>query len=296
MEGTEADEWLSSLDTSKCRSCGISKTPFICICQSVGYCSKLCQRTHWPVHKKHCATIPLWLASVAGNLSSLQDALTRPKIQINLVVPVFGFTAVSICTSKGFGECLALLIKHGAIINNPSTRGFTPIHLACLEDRDDCLKLLVESGAGMNVYSENEYHTTPAAICSTKGHLACLQICLDNGADPSLVTVNNNTAVHGACQFGHVKCLQLLIRRGAVLELNRHATYPSPIDYALLFGHYDCIGLLLAEGGYFNAGESVVPLSLFLEVFIYSLLLTPLSFSTDPYEFSECVPDGTKVL
>lgn len=249
--------WLSRLDCNVCGSCKKRKTTpwFICICGAVGYCSKTCQREQWSLHKMYCATIPLFQACISGNPNNIRSALKRPGVKIDLGEPLCGLTPACICTIKGFCECLTVLIEHGASVCEPAGNGFSPVHLACLGDKPRCLEVLARNQADMNVKTASY---NPATICCVRGHVECLYICLNSGADPNQLAINNNTAVHAACQFGYSKCLQLLISRGADLGSRRHTMSPSPIDYALLCKHPACVGLLLAKGVYLNLDSTAV--------------------------------------
>ena len=56
-------------------------------------------------------------------------------------------------------------------------------------------------------------------ICSKNGHVKCLALLSDKGADLNLATKDSKlNAAHAACIVGQFKCLQLLINRGASIN------------------------------------------------------------------------------
>ena len=252
----DCSAWITSIDSGVCGSCSKQRSVSwnICgRCRMVGYCDQTCQKKHWILsHKKYCATIPLFQACFSGNPEHVRAALELTGVRKDMDEPQFGYTPVSICTIKGFCDCLSILLAHGVDI--APAKGFTPVHFACLGNKIDCLQVLAEHGADMNGGS---FFYNATTICSARGHVECLYICLNHGGDPNQRAPNNTMASHAASQFGNFKCLQLLIRRGASLEIERHAGVPSPIDFARVCNHPECIGLLLAEGAYFYAEESV---------------------------------------
>ena len=105
------------------------------------------------------------------------------------------------------------------------------------------------------------------------------------------------TAVHAACEYGKDKCLQLLIRRGANLEIIRDPIYPSPIDLALSSRHPACIGLLLANGAYFITGDTVdlpdgMRVCLYVCMYLCLFMIMPFKPSGDIQGGSDHKQDG----
>ena len=85
-------------------------------------------------------------------------------------------------------------------------------------------------------------------ICSTNGHVKCLALLSDKGADLNMANMEGTTAAHVACHMGHFKCLQLLIRRGANINI-KDAGGLTPLDYARGYKERECIHLLVTNCG-----------------------------------------------
>ena len=259
----ELDDWMKKLDPNVCGFCRKDKpTPSIqwysCVCGGAGYCCKLCQKNDWDrSHKTFCAMIPLWRATLLGDLASVLVALQRKHVRVNLEHPLFGMNAVSICIIKEHPACLLLLIENGASIELSNPYGMSPVHMACSVNSPNCLLLLLASGADVDKRTSDIAESSAVAICCVKGNVRCLSICLVAGANPDQVGQNNSSAARGACQFGYHKCLQMLISQGADVEVVRNNQSPSPLDYAFSNKHHACIGLLLAEGATFIDGMFV---------------------------------------
>lgn len=61
----------------------------------------------------------------------------------------------------------------------------------------------------------NETSETPLHAATKGGHVGCLRILLDGGADVNKPGPGGMTALHVACQHRHVACIRELVRRGA---------------------------------------------------------------------------------
>ncbi|KAF0690680.1 Aste57867_17935 [Aphanomyces stellatus] len=66
---------------------------------------------------------------------------------------------------------------------------------------------------------------TPLLIACSNGHLDCVRILLDRGANHFAVDADGNTALHAACMYGHVAVVNLLLshpaRRSTPYILNK---------------------------------------------------------------------------
>mmetsp|Transcript_26081 Transcript_26081/g.34232 ORF Transcript_26081/g.34232 Transcript_26081/m.34232 type:complete len:183 (+) Transcript_26081:78-626(+) len=67
----------------------------------------------------------------------------------------------------------------------------------------------------VNVNCENRYGSTPLIMSSISGKLEVAEILIENGADVNHSQYQDWTALHGACFFGHIHLVCLLIMRGA---------------------------------------------------------------------------------
>ena len=97
-------------------------------------------------------------------------------------------------------------------------------------------------------------------ICCQYGHVKCLALLSDRGADLSLVNSFGLSAAHAACGAGHLKCLQLLGKRGAKLSAKDGGGY-TPLDYARTYKHRECIDYLLTNKATGQLVEDLIPVS-----------------------------------
>ncbi|XP_043230457.1 transient receptor potential cation channel subfamily A member 1-like, partial [Amphibalanus amphitrite] len=131
-----------------------------------------------------------------------------------------------------------------AMLNRQDGRGYTPLHFAARDGHLASLRELIEQGACTDIKNaSNEsplhcaarfgrYYTVECLLSSTKGQ----QIM--NGIDSS-----GRTPLHIASQNGHLRVVQLLIGKGALL--NRDFEGLTPLHLATRRGFTQTMNLLL---------------------------------------------------
>ena len=98
-------------------------------------------------------------------------------------------------------------------IENPDQE-FTPLMRAASEGKIDTVKSLLARGTDVDE-REPRLGVTPLVLAAAGGHLAVVQVLLDAGARPNLPTEANHTALNHAVVVDSLPIVQLLIERGA---------------------------------------------------------------------------------
>jgi ankyrin repeat protein len=76
-------------------------------------------------------------------------------------------------------ECVKVLIKNGADVNEISISGYTPLHYAVFNDNEIIIKILIKNGANLNkrdifghtpliIAIDNDYHSSIIALKNSK--------------------------------------------------------------------------------------------------------------------------------
>lgn len=82
------------------------------------------------------------------------------------------------------------------------------------------------------------------------GHLNCLELLLKYGAKVDAAAYNSNgpsTPLHYAARHGHVKCVELLLKKNANWKsCNRYGE--TPLHFTAMRGHVDCMQALVDAG------------------------------------------------
>ena len=91
------------------------------------------------------------------------------------------------------------------------------LHQWCIDGHVACVGVLLQLGADVR---GTDYEGCTALHCACKaGREACVKLLLQHGADVSTITVAGETALHLACRWNpnacHEACVKLLLQHGA---------------------------------------------------------------------------------
>ncbi|XP_029686967.1 ankyrin repeat and SOCS box protein 10 isoform X2 [Takifugu rubripes] len=134
-------------------------------------------------------------------------------------------TPLHITASRGFTECLRLLLQRGADVEL-APGGVAALHESCENCQPECTKLLLSHGANANAVSEDGY--MPLHYCAHPESLECAKYLLQYGAAVSgLSTDEGDTPLHAAARNGLPGHTELYLRYGAsVNKLNAEGLTP----------------------------------------------------------------------
>ncbi|XP_078480709.1 LOW QUALITY PROTEIN: ankyrin repeat and SOCS box protein 10-like [Lampetra planeri] len=126
-------------------------------------------------------------------------------------------TPLHITATRGFTECLKLLLQRGADVDL-SPAGVTALHESCENCEPECTKLLLIHGANANAVSEEDGRM-PLHMCSHPESLQCAKYLLEYGAAINGRTQDeDDTPLHVAAQNGLLEHTELYLRYGAAVD------------------------------------------------------------------------------
>jgi len=176
-------------------------------------------------------------------------------------------------------EITALLLDHGAKINETDRRDFTPLMQAVDHENVEVVGELIKRGAEINAVDRKE-HQSSLMMAIFKRNYEMTSVLLAGGADVHLkdaagqsalflaafrglseiitllfthgsavdpVTSQRETPLMAACQNGYSKTVELLLERGADIHAVSNFGW-SPLFYAVFNGHYDICKILIEKG------------------------------------------------
>ncbi|NWS76548.1 ASB10 protein, partial [Crotophaga sulcirostris] len=265
-EEEQADRW--KCPRPRCHRSGRSLSPVGQGCQN----SRL--------QPLECRDLLVQNALFTGDLEMVQKYFTKGAA-INLVIEAkgeelrwtsrkFGLWSLSyeqelttplhITASRGYVECLQLLLLRGADVDF-APGGKTALHEACAAARAPCTRLLLRCGANPEAASEDGYR--PLHLCKSPDSIECVQQLLQHGANVNSRTEEEgDTALHIAARHGLAGHVQLLLHRGAELEA-RNEEGQTPLNAACAQPHqpqdmdryYRVCQLLVEHGASVNAAD-----------------------------------------
>ncbi|CAI5655753.1 unnamed protein product [Oreochromis niloticus] len=200
---------------------------------------------------------PLHEAAFQGRLLHLR-ALIAQGFHVDTVT-MDGITPLHEACLGGRYACAKFLLDNGANAMAVSTDGATPLFNSCSSGSAACLKLILQHSASI--------HTTyqlasPIHEAAKKDHRECLELLLSRGAQIDLELPDAGTPLYSACMARAAACVEVLLYSGADVQIG--CGLESPLHAGVLGGGADVVHLLLdfgADGCRRNA-EAKTPLDL----------------------------------
>ncbi|MCB1021818.1 MAG: ankyrin repeat domain-containing protein [Acidobacteria bacterium] len=144
-------------------------------------------------------------------------------------------THVRNAVMAGQGEIVELLVEHGA--SRPELSPADRFRMAVVAgDEEQARALLAEAPAGQSDL---------LVSLAQQNNLAAVRLLLDLGVDPNVMAHNGRYALHEAAWAGRRALLELLLERGARLDLRSRAHGGTAVGYAHHAGRLDLRDWLL---------------------------------------------------
>jgi len=153
-----------------------------------------------------------------------------------------GITPLHVAANEDDTGSIRALIRHGARLDEPTSRGITPLEVAVTGGSDRAADLLVQRGAEVNAVDHDGF--TALHLAASYDELGIAQTLLAHGADVRVGVGGCGTPLHYAAWRATAAMVRLLLEHGTPVDAtddrNRTALY-----VAAAYGNLDSIGPLL---------------------------------------------------
>ena len=196
---------------------------------------------------------PLWIAAINGHLMDVLDAMHANLSDKERTLGEIVETLI-----KGDYEASGLL--HAAELMKPKDRN---IHLWSTAANGSTAEVLALLSAGANVDVQNNDGVSALGVACEKGHIAIVTALLQKHAQTEIRDkLYGRTPLWLAAVKGHVRCIELLIDRGAVVDALDYSG-SSPVSVAAAKGKINTVIKLMQHNANFTYdGECQDPLGI----------------------------------
>ena len=113
------------------------------------------------------------------------------------------------------------------------------------------LRAALDAGADSDCRSESGRCDTALSVSAGRGHLECMTLLLERGANVLAAGGDGGSPLHRAAMRGHAACVRALLSHGASVD-QVDKTGDTPLSRAALSGHVKCLCVLLQFGASVN--------------------------------------------
>ena len=135
---------------------------------------------------------------------------------------VIGVTLLMDAASQGHERVAALLLQHGAEIDQQDSGGSTALTSAAYNGHERVVELLLRHGVKVNVQDSNGFTALMGAAAS--GHERVVELLIRHGAEIDKQDGIGGTALMGAAYYGHERVVDMLCFSVARRSTCRRAT------------------------------------------------------------------------
>ena len=139
----------------------------------------------------------------------------------------------------------------GGSLNARDEANRTLLHAASYHGHVDIVRFLIDQGAAVN--SKNDDLVAPLYLASQRGQFRVAKILIQRGnAQVNALTRNKWTALHKACEGGHLNVVKLLIENGASVNIENICEWRA-LHIACCYDHMSVACYLIENGANVNA-------------------------------------------
>ena len=160
---------------------------------------------------------PLHIATQKGHEPVIRLFLANPNLNVNVRKPN-GATPLLVAAQNNFPGIVELLIKRGANVNlGLSEEGSVPLIVAAIKNHVGVIRPLLQEPS-IKVNQVTKDGVTALCAASQEGHKKVVNLLLEKGADPNILTDTGTGPLLLACLYRHTAVFEMLLNAGADTE------------------------------------------------------------------------------
>lgn len=200
----------------------------------------------WRINEALQNTHPMHFSARRGDVEVMKALIERGYfancMTFELVTPLHE------AASQGHVAAVELLLAEGAWINATNIDGGTPLCEACAAGHTEVARLLVEHDASVNPPMLVALLNSPLHEAVMKGHASCVDLLISKGAKLNVTDRQYGTPLHAACVAYkiNIDCIVSLIQAGA--DVNATIVHKTPLHIAAYRNSLSMVQLLLNYG------------------------------------------------
>uniref|UniRef100_A0A8C4VHK4 Receptor-interacting serine/threonine-protein kinase 4 n=1 Tax=Gopherus evgoodei TaxID=1825980 RepID=A0A8C4VHK4_9SAUR len=191
--------------------------------------------------------VPLHYAAWQGHLSIVKLLAKQPGVNVNAQT-VDGRTPLHLAAQRGHYRVARILIELQSDVNVRNMLLQTALHVAAETGHTSTSRLLLNRGAEIEVATAEG--CTALHLASRNGHLATTKLLLDEMANALARGPLNRTALHLAAENGHAEVVEELINLENVNDSDEEGL--TALHLAARGGHAKTVEILLKHGALDN--------------------------------------------
>jgi ankyrin repeat protein len=180
----------------------------------------------------------------AGDLESVQEKVKRDA-SLAICSNYDGDSPLHEACFHGHLPLVKFLLAKGANLDARTHEGGTALSSACLGARVGIAALLIAHGAKLNPQCQL---CSPLHEAATKGSVECCQLLISKGAKLEVSDCYHGTPLHGACIRGQIQTAKILLDAGA--NVNARKIHSTPLHFSAEYHpeNFHLSQILLAYG------------------------------------------------
>ena len=162
-----------------------------------------------------------------------------------------------IAATQGDQDAVQQLLKRGTVFV-PDANGRSALHEAAYHGHNKIVEMLLETEMDINATTlcplksqgllDSSKGITALHFAASQGHAETMSILIRRNAHINARTWHGDTPLSLAAEFGHLKCVELLLEHKANVIVADDRHNPTPLLKAASRGHTAIVRLLLANG------------------------------------------------